>query len=360
LNPSNIAILGCGAVTLELHVPALIELERRGVLAVTALFDPDRAGLQAAAALFPAARELKSLAELGESGCDVALVASPARFHAEQAIACLAAGLAVLCEKPMATSIREADAMVQAAKTHGRPLAVGQVRRFFPTTQTIKGVIDNQRLGRLLSFQVREGGNFRWPARSAQFFQKKSAGGGVLLDTGIHTLDLLLWWLGEPKSFSYEDDAMGGIEINCRLKMDYGTCRGNVQLTSDCEIPTGFHLDFEQGWIAWQPYAASDIEIGFTGSDQALRGQLQPAPISNGRTLSAGAALSMHDGFVRQWLNVIAAAQGREILRVPGEEAIRGLAFIEKCYASRAFMAPPWFTDRENDRALALNRESPA
>jgi predicted dehydrogenase len=360
LNPAKIAILGCGAATLELHAPALIELERRGALAVAGLFDPDRAGLQAAAALFPAARELKSLEELGQSGCGVALVASPARFHAEQAIACVTAGLAVLCEKPLATSIREADAMVQAAKTHRRPLAVGQVRRFFPSTQLIKGIVDGQRLGRLVSFQVREGGNFRWPARSASFFLKKSAGGGVLLDTGIHTLDLLLWWLGEPQSFSYEDDAMGGIEINCRLKMDYGPFQGRVQLTSDCDIPTGYYLNFEQGWIFWQPYAASDVEIGFTGSDQALRGQLASTHIVNGRPLPPGGAPALRDGFVQQWLNVIAAAQGREVLRVPAEEAIRGLAFIERCYASRAFMAPPWFTDSERERARALHRECSA
>jgi len=54
---------------------------------------------------------------------------------------------------------------------------------------------------------------------------------------------------------------------------------------------------------------------------------------------------------IQQWLNVLGAATGREPLRVPAEEAVKGLAFVEQCYGRRSFMAPPWFTDRESAQA---------
>ena len=354
--PVKIAILGCGAVSQDLHAPALVELQRRKLVAVTALLDPNPGQAKAMASFFPAARSLGSLLEIGRSGCELALVASPVRFHAEQAIACFKAGLSVLCEKPVAASAREAEAMTAAARAGGKLFAAGHVRRHFATTQLIKRIIGENSFGRIVSFRAAEGGSFAWAAQTASFFQKDVGGGGVLMDTGIHSLDLLFWWLGEPLSFAYEDDAMGGVEANCRLALDYGKFRGEVQLTRDYEIPTGYLLEFERAWIRWQPYSADRLEIGFPGSPHSLRSQLVAADREDDRLIRHRLAAPFSHSFLLQWENVVAAVRGREVLRAPGEEAARSVVFVERCYAARRFMEPPWFTEREKDSARALHR----
>jgi predicted dehydrogenase len=64
-----------------------------------------------------------------------------------------------------------------------------------------------------------EGGQFDWPVRSTGYFTRAQSGGGVLQDIGTHVLDLLAWWFGEPEALLYEDDAMGGVEANCRIRV---------------------------------------------------------------------------------------------------------------------------------------------
>jgi predicted dehydrogenase len=347
-----VAIVGCGAAAQELHSPSLLELEKRNMLSVRALYDPNGRELEAIGRLFPNASRCASIDELARQGCDVALVASPARFHADQTIQCLNAGLSVFCEKPMAVSSADAEAMIRSAREKGKLLAIGQVRRFFPAAQIIKQLMEQQHLGALKSFRAREGGNFRWPAKSASFFDRRTSGGGVLIDNGVHALDLLLWWLGEPSSFTYEDDAMGGVEINCRVNMNYPAFSGSLQVSWDYEIPNGYYFEFERGWLFWHPYVLDQIELGYKGVDQRMHaaleaGQLQRYPVPHQSKASA----SYHHFFLPQWLNFIGALDGRESLRVPGEEGIKCLAFVEKCYASRSFMEPPWFSDEEKTGA---------
>ena len=249
----RILIVGCGAVVEELHAPALLELKERFNVSVVALLDPDSARRSAMKRQFPSAFELGALGDLAEVNCNAALIASPARFHAEQTIACLNAGLSVLCEKPMSVTVDEAELMVNAAERNARLLAVGHFRRHFAASRLIKDIIEKGRFGRPLKFRAVEGSSFRWAATTSSFFDKRVAGGGVLTDTGVHTLDLILWWFGLPRSFSYADDAMGGVEANCRLALNYGDFGGEIQLTRDYDLAQGYRLEFEQAWIYWRP-----------------------------------------------------------------------------------------------------------
>lgn len=354
--PVRIAIIGCGAVSENLHAPILRELEKRNAGAVVAIADPNGARLEVAGRLFPAAQKCESVETLLNAGCEIALVASPLRFHAEHVMRCVEAGLSVLCEKPMAASSADAEAMMRAARTTGRLLAVGHVRRFFPSAQVVKQLIQEKRFGELVSFQVKEGGAFMWPAASASFFDRATSRGGVLMDNGIHALDLLLWWFGEPRSFCYEDDAMGGIETNCRVRMDYGSFQGYLQLSWDYEMPNGYHLEFERARVYLRPYEPGHFDIGLPGVDRTLCGTLVPAQTPGMHAPEQRKPISCYHCNLSQWLNVIAAVRGDEPLRVPGEEAIKSVAFVEKCYAQRTFMEPPWFTDEERMHARELNR----
>ena len=106
-----------------------------------------------------ASQERASVAE------DLVIVASPPRFHAEQSINALKAGASVLCEKPMAMSAAECQAMVEAARAKrgafGNRAFTGA---FFPAFAALREIIDQQPYGALLSYSVREGSAYRWAA----------------------------------------------------------------------------------------------------------------------------------------------------------------------------------------------------
>jgi len=103
-----------------------------------------------------------------------------------------------LCEKPLAASSTDAQALVEAAAASSGVLAAGMLRRFFPATQAIRELLHAGTLGEIVSLDIQEGNQFRWPAASPEYFTKRSSAGGVLMDIGAHALDLMVWWLGEP------------------------------------------------------------------------------------------------------------------------------------------------------------------
>ena len=150
---------------------------------------------------------------------------------------------------------------------------------------------------------------------------------------------------------------MGGLETNCRLVLNYGSVCGDLRLTRDYAVPNEYYFEFERAWIRWQPSVSAELEIGFAGLDHTLRGQLFSTLRENAATTRQYPAPLFHQCFLLQWLNVIAAHEGREALRMTGEDAARSLAMVEKCYRSRSFMEPPWFTDAEKRRARELHQE---
>ena len=109
--------------------------------------------------------------------------------------------------------------MISAADRTGAILGVGLFRRFLWSVQFARALIQEGVLGQIESFDFREGGIYDWPVASDFFFRKDAAGGGVLIDTGAHTLDCLLYMLGDFSEVEYFDDAAGGVEANCLIKL---------------------------------------------------------------------------------------------------------------------------------------------
>jgi predicted dehydrogenase len=351
----NVALIGCGAVSQLYYAPALQELEKHNLLQVKALFDPSSPSVEQLQKYFPKASRLRDLTELLAETMDLAIIASPPRFHAEQTIQLLNQGISVLCEKPMAASVTEAEAMIDAASTAVGVLAIGHFRRFFPATQTIKQILSLNLLGEIKSFAFSEGGYFRWPIQSPAYFQKATAGGGVLLDIGIHVLDLLVWWFGEPSTLTYEDDAMGGIEVNCRLKAEFSAgFTGEIRLSRDCLLPNCYVIEGTKGWLRWEVNEADRVEIGLADSLHALNAHLHEVDGGTVPKLGRGSD-NFEQSFIRQLCHLLNAIAGQESLLVPGSEGIRSLRLIDECYRHRSLMAISWLSASEFDRAQSLN-----
>lgn len=353
--PVRAAILGCGAITELFHAPALRALQQAGRVRVTHVCDPTAERVAAIRNLFPESAVLASLGELADARPEVVVVASPVRYHAEQTIAALEAGAAVLCEKPMAATTEEARQMIRAAERTGRPLAIGLCRRYLASAMSIKQMVDLGVLGRLETFHFQEGYDSKWPAKSPTLFQKQMGGGGVLLDLGVHVLDLLAWWFGMPSDLSYRDDAFGGVEANCDLEMMFPAgLRGRVRLSRDWGLRRYCRIEGERGWIEWEDVNADRLSLKLKGEGHLCNIELRNAGQGARPSTPVG---GLRQAFVTQALNIVAAHLKHDAVRVPGTEGIRSLEIIERCYHStRQPWGLPWFTEQERLAAAQLRR----
>jgi predicted dehydrogenase len=350
---TRIAIVACGALTELFYAPALTELSRKRRLKVATVIDPNPARLAAIQPLFPGSIGGASLADI-PSDIHLAIVASPAGFHAEQTVALLRRGIHVFCEKPMARSAPECDAMVGAARESERLLGIGHFKRFFPATQQIKELVDRQTFGRLIDFHFLDGGKFGWPAQSRTLFDRAAGGGGVLIDIGVHALDLALWWFGEPTEVSCADDAMGGVEANVAVTLSYPNgATGTLIASRDVDTPNRYVIRFERGWVAWNPIDANHIELGW-GERYALRAATHQAQSQMRLPIAGELAPSRHQAFMLQIDAMIDATQGKGVVGVSGEDGRRVMALIDRCYAKSTLIDMPWLGPAEREKAMEL------
>ncbi len=323
----DVALVGCGAVATEYYAPALRELEGRGALCVRSAYDPEPSAAARFCARFASAAAAASLDDVLRHPSDVVVVASPPRHHVDQVVAALQAGADVFCEKPLATSEDAARRMVETARTTGRHLAVGMVRRQFPAAQLIRRVLGSGALGELRSVEVFEGGPFAWPISSPEYFRAGGGNGGVFQDIGAHVLDLLTWWLGTIEEWSYADDAMGGVEANCILEGRIEAAELRVRLSRDWARPQRVRIEGSQGAIAWDPGEATTFELTLDDEPSALV------------TADSTAVVDFHGAFAVQ---LAALVCGRWDRLVDASEVVETIGLIERCYEARTTMAMDW------------------
>jgi len=124
----------------------------------------------------------------------------PTYLHAEMAIKAMEAGFPVICEKPMARTVEQAEAMIETSKRTGKLLMAAYCNRFYDAACYVKSVIDSKELGavRMAEFK-REGGDadsMGWN----DWFHDGELSGGAILDLHIHDVDMILWMFGMPKA----------------------------------------------------------------------------------------------------------------------------------------------------------------
>lgn len=127
----KVGLIGCGEVTQIMHLPSLAQLQEE--FTVTALCDVSNHVLETIGEQWQVKNRFIDYQELLEQAdVDVVLIANPNAFHAEVALAAIAAGKHVLVEKPMCMTLREADEIIAAQKWAGVTVQVGYMRRYAP------------------------------------------------------------------------------------------------------------------------------------------------------------------------------------------------------------------------------------
>ena len=188
----RIGVIGAGFAG-GTHARACLGIE--GVTVTAVATDPVEHGRQLAEEC-GARLEASAAALCAADDLDVVVVASPTYLHAEHAIAAARGGKHVFCEKPIARTLEEGRAIVEACERACVQLAVGQVVRFFPEYRKAKELIDSGALGKPALATMTRG---TFPVGNARpWYLDAAQSGRVVLDLMLHDLDTLRWWFGEP------------------------------------------------------------------------------------------------------------------------------------------------------------------
>ncbi len=197
-NPLRIALIGPGKVA-HLHAKAVLQTPDTELVAVhgrtyqKAEDFANQYGIRAYSDIYDM---------VDREDVDLCIVTTPHPAHREPTVAALNAGAHVLTEKPLASSLEDCDAMLEAARRNGRYLGTISQRRFYEPSMRIRQAIDAGKIGKPVLGMVQMLG---W--RGEAYYQSDlwrgswaGEGGGVLVNQAPHQLDLLLWYMGEVES----------------------------------------------------------------------------------------------------------------------------------------------------------------
>lgn len=329
----DVAVIGCGAIAELGYLPTLSSLPH---FRLKYLIDPNTERTLALAKRF-GGQQVKNYKEvLGQF--DAAVLALPHSLHEPFTTDLLSQNIHVFLEKPTATSVKEVKNIMACEQKSSAVLAIGQMRRTLHGPHLAKSIIDSGILGKLQSFDIQEGGVYAWPVASDFFWNKATSGGGVLLDTGAHTLDLMNWWFGPWQDVEYFDDELGGVEANCKLllKMQSGLT-GKVELSRARRLRNTLVLKGENG----------ELEASLVGNQVWLRGntnlnvELQGfgQVFAEPHTKTEQALPYMMSTQLNAWYQAI--TEKAQPLAT-AKDSLPVIELIETCYKNKKPLCLPW------------------
>jgi UDP-N-acetylglucosamine 3-dehydrogenase len=195
----GIGIIGCGSISIHRHIP---EYASRTDCKIIGYYDPKQERVQKMINQYGG----KAYATVEELLADKAIhavsVCTSNKYHAPVSIAALNAGKHVLCEKPMAVSVEEAKAMIDAANKSGKFLMIGHNQRLAPAHIRAKEILESGEMGSILTFRTTfgHGGPEFWSQDKGLhtwFFKSDDAFVGAMGDLGIHKADLIRWLISD-------------------------------------------------------------------------------------------------------------------------------------------------------------------
>lgn len=321
--PLRVALAGYGVAGASFHAPLIAATDGLVLQAVVTRDPARRAQL---AARHPGVVAADALADV-VGGVDVVVVAAPNRFHADLARMALEAGKHVVVEKPLAVTSAQARALAVQAATAGVVLAAFHNRRWDDDFLTLRRVLDEGRLGRLLRLESRFD---RWrPQTKAGAWREEgdpADGGGLLLDLGSHLVDQAVQLLGPVRTVYAELDVRrpgAVVEDDVFLALAHeGGARSHLW--------AGVHAADAPPRLRALGEQAAFVSFGLDPQEAALRGGASPRDPGVGLR-EPGLEATLHDG---------AGGMGERLTMEPG----RWAAFYEGVVAairSGGAVAPP-------------------
>ncbi|MGB9691460.1 MAG: Gfo/Idh/MocA family protein [Candidatus Sumerlaeaceae bacterium] len=229
-------VIGVGSIG-DVHLSGYAAAKRD--VEVWAICDINAARLQEMGEKYgiPPERRYRRYEQMLESEpLDMVSVCTPNVYHFEQARAAIARGIATLVEKPMALRLEEAKELVRLGKRTGAKTMVAFSHRFVRMNIAAKRVLERGDLGAPFMIRVRyaHGGPYPGWAQSDWFYKRRYAGGGALLDMGIHAIDICHYLVGSIHAVTAEVRTLRKpieVDDNAVLTLDFGPrkCLGMIE-----------------------------------------------------------------------------------------------------------------------------------
>jgi predicted dehydrogenase len=311
----RLAVIGCGAAARRLHLPGF----RAAGAAVTAFASRTRASAEAAAAEWGSGDVQDDWrAAVGRDDVDAVAVCTPNALHAPVAIAAAEAGKHVLVEKPMGRTVAEAAAMMDAARSAGVILVPAHNARFAPPVAAARAVVASGRLGRITGFRIRfaHPGPKAWSADASWFTDPEVAGGGALLDLGVHAADVARFVLGEDIA---EVAALCGPVAPAGVEEEAVV----VARTASGAIGT-LH-------VSWREVAGTDHALSLSGSEGSFQFDVRTPPVI--RTAAGEEAVPLPEPVPEPYAGFVHAVEGAEP-PVTAADGLAAVAVVEAAYRS--------------------------
>lgn len=345
-SPIRVGVIGLGFGG-ETHLKAYRRLPNVEIVALAGLEEDKLAALGAAQQVPNLYRHYEEL--LARDDIDAVSVCVPNFLHAPVAIAAFERGMHVLCEKPLARTSAEAETMVRAAIKANRVLKVVFNHRVRGDIQVLKQAIDEGKIGDIYYAKASWMRRHGIPGAGTWFVSKEMAGGGPLIDLGVHVLDMALYLLGEPEVLSVNAATYNqigrsgrGVDKNANKSGAGNVFEVEDLATAFLRLANGGTLLLESSW-ATHSSAGDDFGVTLYGTEGGADIQVKnyswedtlriytdvanvPAEIRPRLRKGEG-----HQAVIREFIETI--TEGNWAAHV-GYEGLRRTRIIDSCYAS--------------------------
>ncbi len=197
MSKMKIAIIGCGSIANNAHIPAYMKNEE---VEIKYFCDIIKSKAEAAVEKYGCGIAVEDYHEiLTDPEIEAVSVCTPNKMHSTITIDFLRAGKHVLCEKPSARTLAEAKEMQAVQHETGKVLNIGVVNRFNAAVNRLRELIQSGEFGEVYHVYVSFRSHRSIPGLGGAFTNKSIAGGGALIDWGVHFLDIVMYCMNDPK-----------------------------------------------------------------------------------------------------------------------------------------------------------------
>lgn len=273
----KVAVIGCGTIANAAHIPGYLHCPDAEIKYLCDII-PERA--DEAVKKYGVGKAVYDYHEiLADPEVEAVSVCTPNKMHPIIAIDSLRAGKHVLCEKPAARTYAEVLKMQEAQHETGKTLNIGVVNRFNTAVNEIKKIISAGELGEIYHVYVSFRAHRSIPGLGGAFTTKDIAGGGVLIDWGVHYLDIVMYCTGDPSPVTASAKAFSKLGVDMKNYVYEGMWAENTKDLNGTydvdDFATGFvrtagpTITFNGAWA--QNIGVGEAFIDFLGDKGGVR-----------------------------------------------------------------------------------------
>lgn len=272
----KIAVIGCGTIANSAHIPSYVSNPKVEIKWFCDII-PERA--DATVEKYGCGKAVYDYKEIvNDPEIEAVSVCTPNNVHAPITIDFLKAGKNVLCEKPAARTYDEALTMLEAQHETGKVLNIGVVNRFNDGVNKIKSLIDAGELGEVYQVYISFRSHRSIPGLGGAFTTKDIAGGGVLIDWGVHFLDIVMYCCGDPTPKTVTAETFSKLGKNIPEYTYVGMWAGPPVLDGTYDVEEGVTgmvrtdgpvITFNGAWA--QNIGVNEMYIDFIGDKGGIR-----------------------------------------------------------------------------------------